>query len=702
MDTLKTLRRLRRYGINPVLIIAFAAMIILSLSRLILSLWQWESIPDGGFATILLQGIRVDFASVCALFGLPVLVLIFLSLVPYLRMPRMVLVGINVYCSLAIAFLILNEAATPEFIKVFGTRPNYIFVQYMLTWDDLVILLWSGHKLKLLTIFIIVIVSLFISFKLSERLLRGYHQGRFKYNVICLLIALCTIPLGVRSSFESKPFNPSMVAFTNNPLVNALPLNSSYTIVYDAFHLRDLTAGADSTYKIMSDAQAFEGVLSLSKRAQDPDTSRLVCRINQFINPVDGIYNGYLNNGTRRPILRDDALKAGKKPRKDPYNVVIIIEESLGDEFLKSQGGIGVTPNLEALRDKGWWFENMYATGHRTTRGIEAVAASFTPSSQLSIVQHVQPETPYATLAEIFSQHGFDTSFIYGGDSQLYNMKTFFEHNGTAKVIDERDFEDPQYVGSWGVSDEDLFNKAHQYYRDLHKQSKHFFSVILTTSLRDPYDIPDDKVSLDGIETTNEDRDLAAKYADYALGKFLEQAASEGYYQDTIFLVIANHVSSVKPGMEFPVDDFTIPAVIIAPNVMPHVDHRQVSQIDMGMTLLALNGIKGSVPNVGQDLTKYNIKERAIMQLNNTFALLIGDRMIELSPNTKPVFYNVEYQDGRVIATKDTSKRSSAQKEDDDELLYHAERINNIGPFMFRTESMSKRCLRLKVPQAQK
>ena len=46
MDTLKTLRRLRRYGINPVLIIAFAAMIILSLSRLILSLWQWESIPD--------------------------------------------------------------------------------------------------------------------------------------------------------------------------------------------------------------------------------------------------------------------------------------------------------------------------------------------------------------------------------------------------------------------------------------------------------------------------------------------------------------------------------------------------------------------------------------------------------------------------------------------------------------------------------
>ena len=123
MDTLKTLRRLRRYGINPVLIIAFAAMIILSLSRLILSLWQWESIPDGGFATILLQGIRVDFASVCALFGLPVLVLIFLSLVPYLRMPRMVLVGINVYCSLAIAFLILNEAATPEFIKVFGTRP---------------------------------------------------------------------------------------------------------------------------------------------------------------------------------------------------------------------------------------------------------------------------------------------------------------------------------------------------------------------------------------------------------------------------------------------------------------------------------------------------------------------------------------------------------------------------------------------------
>lgn len=699
MDVIKTLRRLRRYGVNPVIIIALAAMVILSLSRIALSLWQWQVIPDGGFATILLQGIRVDFASICGLFGLPVLVLIVLSLVPYLRMPRTVLVGVNLYCSLAIAFLILNELATPEFIKVFGVRPNYIFVQYMLTWDDLVILLWSGHKLKLLTIMVIVLVSLFISFKLSARLLRGYHQGRFKYNVVCLLIALCAIPLGIRSSFESKPFNPSMVAFTNSPLVNSLPLNSSYTIVYDAFHLSDLTAGADSTYKIMSDAQAFEGVLSLSRRAQDPDTSRLVCRINQFIQPVDGIYNGYLDNGTRRPVVRDTGIKAGKKARKEPYNVVIVIEESLGDDFLKSQGGIGVTPNLEALREKGWWFENMYATGHRTTRGIEAVTASFTPSSQLSIVQHVQPEIPYATLAEIFRQHDFETSFIYGGDSQLYNMNAYFKHNGTDKVIDERDFVDPKFVGSWGVSDEDLFTKAHMYYSDLHSKSKKFFSVVLTSSLRDPYDIPDDKVSLEGIKSTNKDRDLAAKYADYALGKFLQEAATHEYYNDTIFLVIANHEASVKAGMDFPVDSFTIPAVIIAPNVMPHVDKRQVSQIDMGMTLLSLNGIKGSVPNVGQDLTKFNIKERAIMQLNNTFALLIGDRMIELSANTEPVFYNVKYQDGHVVATKDNSQRTYAQQEDDDELLYHAERINNIGPFMFRTESMSKRCLRLKVPE---
>ncbi len=701
MDLVKTLRKQRRYGINPVLIIALAAMALLSLSRIMLSIWKWEYIPDGKFLTVLIQGLRVDFASVCGLFALPALVLLLVSMIPYLRMPRLILVLVNLYCSAAIAFLILNEAATPQFMTEFGVRPNYIYVQYLLYWEELLLILWSGHKIKLFLTIVFVAASMYASFKLSARLFRGYHQGAFRYNYITLVIVLCTVPLGIRSSFGHSPFNPSMVAFCSNPLANNLPLNSSYSAVYDAFHFGELTVGSDSTYQIMTDAEAFEGVLLLSKRKQDPDTNRLACRINQFITPFDGVYVGRNQDGVLNEVDNEAIAAAGKSPRSKPYNVVIVVEESLGDNFLKSQGGEDVARNFEALKEKGWWFENMYATGHRTTRGIEAITTAFTPSSLLSIVQLDQPARPYATLAEIFRAYGYDTSFIYGGNSHLYKMNKFFSRNGTDVVVDEGDFKDPSYEGTWGVSDEDLFAKANEYFKDRYARGEKFYSLVLTNSLRDPYDIPDDKVSLDdAVKTENEDRYLAAKYADYALGKFMDQAAQEDYYKDTIFLVISNHESSVRVGMVFPVDDFTVPAVIIAPNVMPHVDVRQVSQIDMPMTLLALNGMEGSIPNVGQDLTQAKIKQRGIMQLNNTFALIRGNRMIELSANAAPTYYMVERKGGHEIVTKDT-RLSSEDDEEAKTLLYDATRMNNIGPFMYRSGSMSTNCLRLKnLPEA--
>lgn len=701
MDLVKTLRRQRRYGINPVLIIALAAMLLLSLSRIMLSIWKWDYIPDGQFLTVLIQGVRVDFASVCGLFALPALVLLLVSMIPYLRMPRLILILVNLYCSAGIAFLILNEAATPEFFNEFGVRPNYIYVQYLLYWEELLLILWSGHKLKLLFTILFVAASMAASFKLSERLFRGYHQGTFRYNYVTLVIVLCAVPLGIRSSFGHSPLNPSMVAFCSNPLANNLPLNSSYSAVYDAFHLGELTVGSDSTYQILTDAEAFEGALLLSNRKQDPDTKRLACRINQFITPFKGVYVGRDENGVLNDVDDKAIAAAGKKPRTKPYNVVIVLEESLGDNYFKSQGGEDIARNFEALKEKGWWFENMYATGHRTTRGIEAVTTAFTPSSLLSIVQLDQPSKPYATLAEIFRQYGYDTSFIYGGDSKLYKMNTFFTHNGTDVVIDERDFKDPSYKGTWGVSDEDLFAKANDYFKDRYSRGELFYSLVFTNSLRDPFDIPDNKVSIeDGVQTSNEERYLAAKYADFALGKFMEQAAKEDYYKDTIFLVIANHETSVRVGKVFPVDDFTVPAVIIAPNVMPHVDLRQVSQIDMPMTLLALNGIEGSVPNVGQDLTQAKIMQRGVMQLNNTFALIRGDRMIELSANTAPTYYMIERKDGHEIAIKDTRPMSEEREDDDKALLYDATRMNNIGPFMYRSGSMTTNCLRLKnLPQ---
>lgn len=681
----------RAYGITPVLIMVLISLAILSGSRILLSIWQWDQIPDGTFYIILLQGLRVDVASVCGLFAPPLLLLLIASLNPYGIVPRWILLIVKVYCSLAISFLILNEAATPEFINEFGVRPNHLYVQYLIYWQEVVSLLWNGHRLKLIVSLVVVLASFAGLLKLCSFVFRDYRKGSMSYNVLMLVVVVCTVPLGIRSSLGHRPLNPALVSFCNNALANTLPVNSSYSAAYYALHLSDLSVNENNTYKVVSDDLALQGALELSARSADNSVSEK-CPINQTVVPFTGVFAGFTPDMQLKHVTDADALQAGKQARKEPYNVVIVLEESFGDNFIASQGGAPMSPNLERLKDNGWWFDNLYAAGHRSIRGIEAVTSSYPPSSLLSIVKLAQPKTPYAALASIFKELGYETSFVYGGESHFDNMRSYFFSNGVNHIVEQKDFMNPSFVATWGVSDEDLFSKANDMYKDYHAKGKKFFSVVFSSSFHDPFDIPEGKVTLDGYQTDEPKRYLAVKYADYALGKFIDQALQEDYSKDTLFLIVADHESRVRGGDAFPVFDFEIPALILGPNVMPYKDERQVSQIDLGMTMLSLAGVEGSVPNVGQNLTRADAKNRAIMQFNNIFALLEGKHMVELAPHTSPVFYDLS---GKKSDTN-LVKAPHPDSPENHALLERAIRYSNIGPYLYKSQSMSVNCLSLK------
>lgn len=190
----------------------------------------------------------------------------------------------------------------------------------------------------------------------------------------------------------------------------------------------------------------------------------------------------------------------------------------------------------------------MFATGHRSVRGIEAVTASYPPGPLSSQVKLDHPK-PITTLPLIFKKLGYTTSFIYGGESHFDNMRSYFLNNGVDYVIEQRDYKDPEFVASWGVSDEDLYKKANEEFVKLSAENKPFCSVVFTSSFHDPFDIPRGKVDISNIKTDDPNRLKAAKYADYALGRFFDIAEKEDYYKNTIFVVIADHDSRVR-GLE--------------------------------------------------------------------------------------------------------------------------------------------------------
>jgi phosphoglycerol transferase MdoB-like AlkP superfamily enzyme len=316
-------------------------------------------------------------------------------------------------------------------------------------------------------------------------------------------------------------------------------------------------------------------------------------------------------------------------------NLVIIVEESLGAEFVGALGGLPLTPNIDRLSAEGLWLTRLYATGTRSVRGLEAIVSGFTPTPARSVVKLPKSQRDFFTLGGLLTQHGYNTSFIYGGEAQFDNMRRFFMNNGFARVIDEKDYEDPEFVGSWGVSDEDLFSRAHAEFENA--GSTPFFSVVFTSSNHSPFQYPAGRI--DPFDAEPRTVHNAVKYADYALGEFFDKAMASEYWADTVFLVVADHNSRVYGNEVVPVERFHIPGLILGGPVAKGRIDNVASQIDLGPTLLSLIGIDSEHPMIGHDLTSPEMRRRpgrAIMQFNATQAYMQGDAVVVMQKD-RPV-----------------------------------------------------------------
>ncbi|EKB24640.1 LTA synthase family protein [Aeromonas veronii] len=586
----------------PFAVFCVFALFSLSFSRLALGLWQLERVDAvAGWQEMLLQGIRVDFATLCWVWGVPAMLTLLLAGPHTIGRGWMQLM--RVWLTVGLWLMLFLEISTPSFITEYGVRPNRLYVEYLIYPKEVFAMLWAGRKAELLLAVLFSGAVLAGGWWLSGRLVRGLSFPRWYLRPAFALLILAIGFLGARSSLGHRALNPAMVAFAEDPLVNALTVNSAYSLF---FAIKQMGAEEDASrfYGKMTEQKVLEVMRRESGR------------------PASDFNSDLLPSQTF-----NEASFKGK-----PKNLVILLQESLGAQFVGSLGGLPLTPNIDALSQQGWAFEQLYATGTRSVRGIEAVLTGFTPTPAQAVVKLGKSQTNFFTIADLLKQRGYDTSFIYGGESHFDNMRSFFLGNGFTTIIEQKDFDNPVFKGSWGASDEDLMAKADDTFNALHKEGKPFFSLVFSSSNHDPFEFPDNRIEL--FEQPKQTRNNAAKYADYAIGEFFKKAKQSEYWKDTLFLVIADHDSRVGGASLVPIPRFHIPGVIVGDGIAPKKDPRIVSQIDMAPTLLSLMGISADYPMLGKDLTRMpaDWPGRAIMQYDKNFALMRGKDVVILQP----------------------------------------------------------------------
>ena len=476
------------------------------------------------------------------------------------------------------------------FFEEFNSRFNLVAVDYLIYPTEVLVNIWDSYPIvwyllgnSALTFLIARVIWPKVSSTLDGSL------------AICQRIKLLGIHLAlllvVYAGVSADTF-----AFSSNRVANELSANGISSF-FRAFRTNEISY--DVHYRMIESERAF---MAMREHLKD--------------------------SGGQFTIAKPDSLERSvpaKAGGLGKMNVVVVVEESFGSEFVGALGDKrGLTPNFDPLSKEGLLFTNLYASGTRTVRGLEAITLSLPPIPSESVVKRPGSED-MTSWGKVMAQNGYQTSFLYGGYGYFDNMNYFFQTNGFA-VSDRNAISQPKFANIWGVSDEDLFNHAVGYLDNQAASGTPFFSIILSTSNHKPFTFPE---GTPGVPAKGGGRTAGIRYADYALGKFIEQSRSHSWFDNTLFVIVGDHGARVYGREQIPIKSYEIPLLIYAPGkVAAGKAEAVMSQIDVAPTVLGLLGLPYRSSFYGHDALSPSTKSNTIVFNHNYNVAIMQDSQL--------------------------------------------------------------------------
>ncbi|MDX9709229.1 MAG: sulfatase-like hydrolase/transferase [Trichloromonas sp.] len=403
------------------------------------------------------------------------------------------------------------------FFDEFDSRFNLVAVDYLIYPHEVLVNIWDSYPVARVILAALLLAALL--FRLSwPRFAGGLGDLRFRERGQAFVAHLLLVAVAAAG------FSTDTLALSANRVSNELGANGIGSL-FKAFLTNDLDYTRN--YRTIEDGQAFA-------LARD------------HLLAAGGAPAGADPRDLNRSFAANPA-GLGK------MNVVVIVEESLGAGFVGAYGDQRrLTPNFDRLAKSGLLFDNAFAAGTRTVRGLEAIATSLPPIPSESIIKRPGSEG-IANWGRVMSASGYRASFLYGGYGYFDNMNHFFAGNGFA-VSDRSGIVDPAFANIWGVCDEDLFRHALTYFDREHQRGQPFFSIVMTASNHKPFTFP---AGIAGIPPEGGGRAAGVRYADHALGRLFAEAPSHAWYANTLFVVVADHDARVYGRAQIPVEHYS-------------------------------------------------------------------------------------------------------------------------------------------------
>jgi phosphoglycerol transferase MdoB-like AlkP superfamily enzyme len=562
------------------------------------------------------HGMSLDLSTSLYLLIIPFL-LVIASL--WLHLPRW---SFRCYYVIAAILLSLAFVADTSLYEFWQFKLDASCLQYLETPTEAMASVSTGYiLLRLLCILLIAALIYWIYDQLTAKSQKLTANSQ---KIIGTIIALLMIPLmiiGIRGGLDESTTNIGQVYYSQNQFLN----HSAVNPVFSFFASFEKTASNNVTYHFMDDEECERIMRELY------NTQSIGC----------------------------DTLLTTQTP-----HIILILLESCGGEFTEIGGRADITPNLSRLAREGIYFTNCYGNSWRTDRGTVCTWSGYPSFPTMSVMKIPSKSRSLPNIAKTLKeQRGYQTYYIYGGDINFTNMRSYLVSGGFETLKWKADYtKEEQESSKWGVRDDITFDTVY----DLISQKgntnsqKPLLIGYSTLSSHQPWDVP--------IHHFDDEVHNSFYYLDQCIGNFIEKLRKSAVWDNTLVIMLPDH------GFPYQVKDESDPLLNHIPMIWvggavkaPRRIEQVCNQTDLPATLLGQLGINHDDYTFSRDvLSKTYTQPFAIHTYDDGYTMMdsatfvnydfIGERVVTEQGKKNPVLL----QWGRAIlqaASKDLNSR---------------------------------------------
>ena len=567
--------------LNKVVKLYVTALIAFSIFRVLLFLTEMNriSLAEDGISNILhafVMGVRFDLVISGYILFLPILVLLVADILN-IKSDRLNRV-IHLFISFLFSMAFLICAADIPYFNQFFARFSVTAFEWMNS--PMLILKMIAQEPQYFLFSIPAILLIIGFYRISKRILYQNNTSenwKWYIKIPVFILVLGVMFLGIRGRISKKsPIRIGTAYFCNNAFLNQLGLNPVFTLMKSFLESKD----------------------DRNKRIDLIDSELAKVKIRASL--------GVIGNKYTSPIAREVVFDS--LPKSKP-NVVVILMESMSAAKMKRHGNKkDLTPFLDSLSNQSIYFENIYTDGKHTYNGIFATLFSYPTIFRQHPMKQIRR---YNGIAQSLKSHDYHSIYFTTHDGQFDNIEGFLVGNGFDEVISQNDYPYQEVKTALGVPDDFMLSYSIPILNALAEKDQPFLSVFMTASDHGPYYIPE------YFTPKAEDiKDQIVQYADWSLKQFIETSSKQSWFDNTIFVFLADHGAAVRTDYDIPLDFHHTPLIYYAPDLLDstYAVDKIGGQIDVFPSIMGLLEFPYVNNTFGIDLFK---EEREYIVIND-------------------------------------------------------------------------------------